>query len=187
MIPPSDQTWDLMRKSSTLLGRLLFRLTGHLRCRLIPGPQGEAYLERYHLFRLPGGGGAYLHRFLDSDPDRGLHDHPWRRALGIVLSGGYVEQRLVDDEVVERRLGPGRINALSGKDFHRIVLAPRHEAWTFFMHSGRVKDWGFINRTPDRTFSFTPHEQALTEGSHANWWQTAPPGRLAAREPCTGA
>lgn len=172
-----------MSQQTTLAGRLLYRLTGWLRCRIIRGNHGEPYLERYHLFRLPGGGGAYIHRFLDSDPDRGLHDHPWSRALGMVLSGGYLEQRLVNDEVREQRLGPGRLNRLTGSDFHRIVLPAKHEAWTFFMHTGKVKDWGFLTRAASGDQQFTPHEKANQEGSHADWWRKAPRGRHAPRQP----
>lgn len=172
-----------MASNNSAFGRLLFHITGWLRCRVIRGNQGEPYLERYHLFRLPGGGGAYIHRFLASDPDRGLHDHPWQRALGMVLSGGYLEQRLEDDAVIERILGPGRLNRLTGKDFHRIVLPGGREAWTFFMHSGTVKDWGFLSGTTDGERRYVPHEQATQEGSHARWWKTAPRGRNSTREP----
>lgn len=171
-----------MANSSSAFGRFLYRLTGWLRCRIILGNQGEPYLERYHLFRLPGGGGAYIHRFLASDPDRGLHDHPWKKALGMVLSGGYLEQRLTDDKVVERKLRPGRINRLSGEDFHRIVLPGGREAWTFFMHTGTVKDWGFLT-VSEGGRSYTPHEQATHEGSHARWWKRSPRGRHSTREP----
>ena len=171
-----------MATGITAFGRFLYRLTGWLRCRVIRGNHGEPYLERYHLFRLPGGGGAYIHRFLDSDPDRGLHDHPWQRAFGLVLSGGYLEQRLVNDEVTERTLGPGRMNRLTGSDFHRIVLPERREAWTFFMHSRTVKDWGFLSPVHGEN-RYVPHEQATSEGSHEHWWKTAPRGRKAPREP----
>lgn len=172
-----------MTTTSTPFGRFLYRMTGWLRCRIIPGNHGEPYLERYHLFRLPGGGGAYIHRFLDSDPDRGLHDHPWKRALGMVLAGGYLEQRLVDGEIRERIVRPGRLNRLRGDDFHRIVLPAQREAWTFFAHTGTVKDWGFLAEVTDGTRRFTPHEQLNTEGSHARWWRKAPRGRHAGRQP----
>ena len=175
-----------MTRANTRFGRLLFRLSGWLRCRIIRGNHGEPYLERYHLFRLPGGGGAYIHRFLDSDPDRGLHDHPWRHALGLVLAGGYLEQRLVGSEVKERTVGPGHVNRLCGEDFHRIVLPGGTEAWTFFLHTGSVKDWGFLTTTAGGERAFTPHEALNPEGSHADWWKAAPRGRHARRQPLAG-
>jgi len=175
-----------MASHTSVFSRALYKITGRLRCRIIRGNQGEPYLERYHLFRLPGGGGAYIHRFLASDPDRGLHDHPWRKALGLVLSGGYLEQRLSGDAVVERILGPGRMNRLTGDDFHRIVLPGGSQAWTFFMHTGTIKDWGFLSVSKDGERRFVPHEKATGEGSHARWWKTAPRGRHAGREPASG-
>jgi hypothetical protein len=172
-----------MSPKTRLSDKLLYSITGWLRCRIIRGNRGEPYLERYHLFRLPGGGGAYIHRFLSSDPDRGLHDHPWNRALGIVLSGGYLEQRKTGDGVVERILGAGSVNRLTGEDFHRIVLPHKHQAWTLFMHSAKVRDWGFVTRDENQRETFTPHNQVNDEGSHDSWWKTADRGRQAPREP----
>lgn len=171
-----------MSKKSRFIDKLLFKVTGLLRCRIIRGNMGEPYLERYHLFRLPGGGGAYIHRFLSSDPDRGLHDHPWNRALGIVLAGGYVEQRLIDNRVVERTLGAGMINRLSGDDFHRVILPHEHHAWTFFMHTAKVRDWGFLTIGESGEPLYTAHDKVNGEGSHHQWWKFASRGRDAARE-----
>ncbi|MEA3274035.1 MAG: hypothetical protein U9Q81_01780 [Pseudomonadota bacterium] len=78
-----------------MIERLLYRISARRPCRFIDGEQGEPYLERYYLFGALGWH-AYLHRFVDSDPDRGLHDHPWNRALSLVLSGGYEELRPSD-------------------------------------------------------------------------------------------
>ena len=50
--------------------KLLFWLTSHLPCRII-AEEGSVYLERYYLFTLLGWR-FYLHRFVGSDPDRGL-------------------------------------------------------------------------------------------------------------------
>jgi hypothetical protein len=90
---------------------------------------------------------------------------------------------MVDDEVEERILGPGHLNRLRGNDFHRIVLPEGTEAWTFFLHSGSVKDWGFLTTAPGGGRRFTPHEAVSDEGSHANWWKVAPRGRHARRQP----
>jgi hypothetical protein len=172
-----------MTKKIRLIDRLLYRLTGFLPCRIIRGNQGEPYLERYHLFRLPGGGGAYIHRFLSSDPDRGLHDHPWDHALGMVLAGGYREERLVNGKVVQRAVRPGAMNRLKGTDFHRVVLPHAHEAWTFFAHTRKRKDWGFLSTSSDGDTRFMPHESVNSEGSHAHWWQQLPRGKHSQREP----
>jgi hypothetical protein len=168
-----------------LLSRLLYRLTGNLRCRIINGNHGEPYLERYHLFRLPGGGGVYIHRFIDSDPDRGLHDHPWNSAVSLILTGRYRELRLAETnhtkKVVERILKAGRLNILNGDDFHRIVLVDDKPVWTLFAHTSKIKDWGFMTVSADGNASYTGHEVVTSETDHSNWWKVAPRGKFTAR------
>jgi len=98
---------------------------------------------------LPGGGGVYIHRFVDSDPDRGLHDHPWTSAVSLILSGSYREVRLDESnqtkKIVDRELTAWDLNRLNGEDFHRIVLLDKTPVWTLFAHTGKYKDWGFLN------------------------------------------
>jgi len=174
---------------SIVLDSLLVRFTNHLPCRIIDGEQGEPYLERYYLFGLLGWH-AYLHRFVDSDPDRGLHDHPWGRALSLVLTGGYDELRFArhpadptrDAGFAERPLRhryirPGRLNRLRGTDFHRVVLREGRPAWTLFLHGPRVKGWGFL-----RSGSFRPMARDAGEFRHRDWWRTAPKGRTVRAE-----
>ena len=78
--------------------KFLYWLTARLPCRIINGPNGEPYLERYFLFSLFSlfGWTAYIHRFVDNDPNRGLHDHPWAWSCSLVLAGGYHELRATD-------------------------------------------------------------------------------------------
>lgn len=165
------------------LRRLLYRFTGLLRCRIINGDHNEPYLERYHLFRIPGGGGAYLHRFVDSDPDRGLHDHPWPWALGFILTGGYEELRLQNDRVVKKDCLPGNFNRIKGDDFHRIVLPAGRETWTFFIHGGKHKGWGFLELDDDGHKQYRAHDSKVPDGAHDKWWKTAPRGRFVERRP----
>ena len=94
--------------------KLLFWLTSHLPCRII-AEEGSVYLERYYLFTLLGWR-FYLHRFVGSDPDRGLHDHPWSRAFSIILAGWYWEQTRSGTRKVRW------LNTLTGDTFHRVVL-----------------------------------------------------------------
>lgn len=159
----------------TLIERLLYRLTAHLPCRFIDGERGEPYLERYYLLGAFGWH-AYLHRFVDSDPDRGLHDHPWNRALSLVLAGGYHELRPAADHAQRRVrcVRPWRLNFLRGEDFHRVVLRRGRPAWTLFLHGPRVKGWGFLQQGEYR--------EMAKDGSdfrHRNWWKQAPPGHAA--------
>jgi hypothetical protein len=176
----------------TAIESLLIRLTDRLPCRIIDGEQGEPYLERYYLAGLFGWH-AYLHRFVDSDPDRGLHDHPWNRALSLVLTGGYDEQRFVAPPVAgtrlreppirTRRVRPWRLNLLRGTDYHRVVLREGRAAWTLFLHGPRVKGWGFLRGGRRQVMA-----QDAADFRHRNWWLTAPSGRAsrAARSAPTG-
>jgi len=158
----------------SLTESLLFRITGRLPCRFIDGEQGEPYLERYYLFGAFGWH-AYLHRFVDSDPDRGLHDHPWSRAVSLVLTGGYDELRSAHGEprrAEARFVAPWRLNFLRGEDFHRVVLRDGRPAWTLFIHGPRVKGWGFIQNGELRTMA-----KDASEFRHRDWWKRALSGR----------
>lgn len=155
------------------IAELLRWLSARLPCRLIDGDGGEPYLERYYLAGLFGCH-AYLHRFVDSDPDRGLHDHPWRWALSLVLSGGYDEVRALDarhDSLRTRFVAPGRLNRLRGGDFHRVVLRAGRPAWTLFLHGPRVKGWGFV-----RDGVTYPMARDGADFRHRDWWREAPTG-----------
>jgi hypothetical protein len=157
-----------------VIERLLYRLTARLPCRFVDGERGEPYLERYYLFGAFGWH-VYLHRFVDSDPDRGLHDHPWNRAVSLVLSGGYNELRPSAEDpsvIATRQVRPWRLNFLRGQDFHRVLLRDGRSAWTLFSHGPRVKGWGFVENGEYRAMA-----KDGNDFRHRDWWKTAPSGR----------
>lgn len=156
-----------------MMARLLYWLTGFLPCRII-NDGTTPYLERYYLGTLFGWR-FYLHQFVGSDPDRGLHDHPWRKAFSLILSGWYFEQT---------RMGLREVNwfnSLTGDTFHRVVLGV-NPCWTLFMHTAEnVKPWGFWrDRNAPEIINgeavFEPY-QYTREGNQRDWWLTAPTGR----------
>lgn len=154
-----------------MLERLLEALSARLPCRFIDGEAGEPYLERYYLGGFLGWH-LYLHRFVDSDPDRGLHDHPWDRAFSLVLVDGYQEIRGAADGTSHSRVvRPWRINRLRGDDFHRVVLDAGRPAWTLFAHGPRTKGWGFLQRG-----LYRPMARDGSESLHRDWWLQAPRG-----------
>jgi len=116
----------------------------------ITDPENEKYLERYFLFHIPILDiTAYLHHFLGSDPDRGLHSHPWSWARSLILTGGYTELLAVDIykntfEIKPVSRKPWTINKLRNDTWHRVLLEPDQDAWTLFIHGRRVSGWGFI-------------------------------------------
>jgi len=171
MMAADEVIWEPM---SSVIEPLLFRLTARLPCRFIDGEGGEPYLERYYLFGAFGWH-AYIHRFVDSDPDRGLHDHPWGRAVSLVLAGGYDELRPSGGDLrqpVARHLRPGRLNWLRGQDYHRVVLRAGRPAWTLFLHGPRVKGWGFVQGG-----TYRPMAQDAGDLRHRDWWKSAPKGQ----------
>ena len=152
---------------------ILYRLSAYCRCRVINGPDQKPYLERYHVLRLPFGYQVYLHRFVASDPGRGLHNHPWRRAVSLLLSGSYLETRMLgaaEDNVLQTRcLRPGNLNLISGETFHRVNLPAGHEAWSLFIHAPKAKGWGFIERK-----GYRDHDEIVAQASNPLWWKNAP-------------
>lgn len=169
--------------------RLLFWLTGFMRCRLINGGDGSRedrrpYLERYFLATLFGCF-AYIHRFVDSDPDIGLHDHPFAWSFSLILSGSYVEVTLHGFSahgfiIKTRRFRSCMLNLIGPYMVHRVV-ADRGEAWTLFVHGPRIKSWGFL-RPAGEYLQFTKKDSSSGEGPSL-WYKEAPSGRYSAREP----
>jgi len=159
-----------------MISQLLFKISAYLRCRIINGPDKQAYLERYHLLRLPFGLQIYLHRFVNSDPGKRLHNHPWKFAFSLILSGSYLETRLgnfrSNYKLGTRLVKPGYLNCIDSKIFHRINLQPESEVWSLFIHASASRGWGFLD-TSIRQFSYQDHNQKLNIESNPDWWKTA--------------
>lgn len=187
-----------------LLNHVLFFVSGFLPCKIIYNDLGEPYLERYMLLRwgLNGEKTLFLHRFLDSDSDRGVHDHPWN-SRSFILCGGYHEKRYFKAgeavsaqetdtfraRVVTRDIKPFSFNEIGKNDFHRIVLKSKVPVWTIFYHGDRVKHWGFlkfdyVNATTceinEDNITFEPYEDKTNPTER--WELTAKKGRHSARE-----
>ena len=156
---------------------VLYKLSAYCRCRVISGPDHQPYLERYHLLRLPFGYQVYLHRFVASDPGRGLHNHPWKHAVSLVLCGSYQETRMpdarADNALQSRWLRPGRFNIISGEVFHRVNLPAEVECWSLFIHAPKAKDWGFIQQREHCNLNYRDHNEIVAQASNPLWWQQA--------------
>lgn len=169
-----------------MMAKFLYWITGYLPFREISDGD-TTYLERYYIATLFGWR-FYLHRFVGSDPDRGLHDHPWSKAYSLILSGWYYEVTRSGERMVRW------FNSLTGDTFHRVVL-PRDRSivyeygkpwqqhcWTLFFHkAGDVKPWGFWREHEQRLVdigfdkggaTFQPYTYQR-EGSQKDWWLTA--------------
>lgn len=154
-----------------MIRTLLHRLTDHLPARII-SDNNAPYMERYYVGTLFGTRFC-LHQFVASDPDRGLHDHPWPWAFSLILAGSYLE---------ETRSGTHPVrwfNALVGDTFHRVILQERNgrtlPVWTLFAHRAkRTKRWGFMRlNLQTMRFEYVLHKPSVDE----HWWLSAPMGR----------
>lgn len=177
--------------------RFLFWLAGHLPCRII-SDEGVPYLERHYVATVFGVR-FYLHRFVGSDPARGLHDHPWPWAGSLVLSGWYYELTRNCTRKVSW------FNWLTGDSFHRVVLPcdpldermAERQCWTLFFHRAQyVKPWGFLNPVSPQGFN-EPNAYVWKawdfgkggsgKATSGEWWRTAPQGRFVKnRQPLIG-
>lgn len=115
---------------------------GHAWTYTIQGFDGSPYITRTLLPRLAGSR-VMLHRIHRPDADRWLHNHPWAAATFRILSGGYVEERLVNGEVVTNAYSAGDVNRLDASTFHRITSIEPN-TWTVGLIGSRVQDWGFL-------------------------------------------
>lgn len=117
---------------------------------------GQPYMRRYY----PQGPGTptlgdtsiRLHHFLNSDPGRDLHDHPWDFTTTI-LNGTYIEHtptgpipRHTGDTIHHQAEHPHRIELTDGP------------VWTLFTHGPARRRWGF--HTPTGWTHWTRHPNA---------------------------
>lgn len=180
----------------SILNNLLFKLSGNLKCKQISGELGQPYLERYMIARWGKNGEhtVFLHRFLDSDADQGVHDHPWE-SKSFILAGGYTEERLVEEknqngEVVEkivlRDVKPFSFNKIGKNTFHRIILKKKVAPWTLFYHGPRIKNWGFLRcKGSDIALKVEDKEYKLFNdptNPNVKWENTAQKGKFLKRQ-----
>jgi hypothetical protein len=81
----------------------------------------KGYLERFSLFNI-GKLKVRWHRILSADGTPYFHNHPFAY-ISIVCKGGYVEQRLVGDSIIEIQHKVGSVIVRKPCDFHRIKEA----------------------------------------------------------------
>ena len=130
-----------------------------------PSGHFDLYLARFMLFDGKALGlkwSVMLHHFRRSDSAEELHNHPWGKALSLILTGGYSEERRGRDGMVWRRLfTPGMFNYITDETFHRVDLEdPHNGCWTLFITGERTQSWGFWDR---HTKEFTPWRQFVQQ------------------------
>jgi hypothetical protein len=125
----------------------------------------KKYMTRYYVigqwFRTIFNCRPYLHHFHASDDDE-FHSHRWKWSYGLILWGGYEENRLEpkylyselgkkDKRVLvprRRVFKPLSVNKLDSECFHRVdLLDEKRGCWTLFLagpHDAAKPDWGFL-------------------------------------------
>jgi hypothetical protein len=104
----------------------------------IVGSTDDPYLLRWWIIPRNRWFNIYLHRFLRSDDDRALHDHPWVN-ISILLKGAYVEHTAKG----ARRYAAGAIKVRLPTSAHKIELT-EGPCWTLFLTGPRIREWGFL-------------------------------------------
>lgn len=135
-----------MRLGLNIFDRVKARLMVVAETRLpdvVIGGQHDPYLQRWYILPRNRFLNVYLHKFLRSDDDRALHDHPWLN-MSILLDGTYTEHQVAAGGIhlrFVRKAGDWYLR-LSGKLAHRIQLT-HGVCWTLFITGPRYREWGF--------------------------------------------
>lgn len=91
---------------------------------------------------------AYVHRFIRSDEDHALHDHPWSWVT-VLLDGSYWEHVPANPA---DPAGPTRRERRSAGDIvvrgnaarpHRVEITPGRPVTTLFLTAEKSREWGF--------------------------------------------
>lgn len=83
----------------------------------------------------------YLHKFLRSDDDRALHDHPWLN-VSYLLHGEYVEYSIHAGGVQAAvRYVAGQMKFRRAKTAHRIAIDK--PCWSLLITGPVIREWGF--------------------------------------------
>lgn len=106
------------------------------------GAMPEPYMLRWWVIPRNRWFNIYLHRFLRSDDDRALHDHPWFNC-SYILDGEYTEETISCGGVHHKRVvRVGEIKFRSPWRAHRVELHAG-PCWTLFITGPIVRTWGF--------------------------------------------
>lgn len=109
----------------------------------IIGSTDDPYLLRWWLLPRNPVFNVYLHKFLRSDDDRALHDHPWP-FLSIILKGHYWEHRADRPISAQSLRTPGSFAFRKPSTAHRVELDDGQPVWTLFITGPKVRNWGFV-------------------------------------------
>ncbi|BCP41478.1 hypothetical protein MINTMi27_15710 [Mycobacterium intracellulare] len=118
------------------------------------GGKDDPYLLRWFVIPRNSFFNIYLHKFMRSDDDRALHDHPWWFA-SLILKGEYYEHRS-DGTRRHRRAGslafrrPNTLHRVELVSDYQYELSPQmlwrrieNPTWTLLFTGPKIRNWGF--------------------------------------------
>lgn len=110
---------------------------------VVIGGSDDPYLLRWFVIPRNPLLNVYLHKFMRSDDDRALHDHPWAN-VSVLLDGEYTEHTIAAGGINVRRIRRAGDIVIrpSGRMAHRIELHAG-PCWTLFLTGPRYRTWGF--------------------------------------------
>lgn len=107
------------------------------------GGKENPYCKRWWIIPRNRWFNIYLHKFLRSDEDRALHDHPWIN-FSYLLAGRYFEWTIKAGGVrkrVEYKKGDWQFRTASKA--HRLEIIPGEHSWSLFITGPIMRVWGF--------------------------------------------
>jgi hypothetical protein len=139
---------------------------------------GQPYLIRRYVVPRNNYLNVYLHKFVRSDYDEALHDHPWW-FISMILKGQYVEHQLAG-KMSHRQAGS--IAFRKATTMHRVELFYQDNqwklgegytpvpVWTLVITGRRVREWGFAcpkGWCPWKEFTGGTYSQAVGCGEYS--------------------
>lgn len=127
----------------------------------IIGGTENPYLLRWFVIPRNPWFNVYLHKFLRSDDDRALHDHPWW-FVSLILKGAYWEHRSEGFVTGKKLRKAGSLAIRRPSTLHRVELEGEavevfkgyggtpvygwreKPTWTLIATGPKIRDWGFL-------------------------------------------
>lgn len=128
------------------------------------GAEHNPYLLRWYILPRNRFLNVYLHKFLRSDDDRAMHDHPWW-FMSYIVKGSYWEHRKDRPLTARSYRSAGTFAFRKAEDAHRVELESEtltlgpptrdgivthyhtqeveRPVWTVIVTGPRIRRWGF--------------------------------------------
>lgn len=105
------------------------------------GDQNDPQTLRWCLVPRNGWFNVYLHKWLRSDQDESLHDHPYFN-VSVLLEGHYLEEVAAGRRAWRVRRAWRPVVRLPSTP-HAVRLQNGTVVWSLFITGPRVREWGF--------------------------------------------